>query len=156
MVHDRSPSPLTFICINAECTMSILDTDPQSTIEAFQSVDAEKWKQAMEEEYHSLIKNNTWTLVDIPKNKTIIPCKWVYKTKTDENDIIARYKARLVIKGYKQTKRVDYHETYAPVVRYSSIRYLIGVAAKYNMKIHQLDAISVFSQGEIEEETFMS
>lgn len=65
------------------------------------------------------------------------------------------YKARLVIKGYKQVKGIDYQEVYAPVVRYCSIRYLIGLAVKYGLQIHQMDAVTAFLQGEIDSEVYM-
>jgi hypothetical protein len=37
------------------------------------------WKQAMDDEYRSLIKNKTWHLVPPQKGSNIIDCKWVYK-----------------------------------------------------------------------------
>jgi hypothetical protein len=35
----------------------------------------------MQEEYKSLLKNDTWDLVPIPLGKKISRCRWVYKTK---------------------------------------------------------------------------
>lgn len=136
--------------------MRLLDDDPQDHTEALNSENSELWKQAMETEYKSLIENNTWSVIDLPVGKKVIPCKWIFKTKRDDAGNISRYKARLVIKGFKQTKGIDYHEVYAPVIRYSSIRYLIGLAAKYKLKIHQMDAISAFLQGVVDEEIYMS
>ncbi|KAG7299880.1 hypothetical protein JYU34_016900 [Plutella xylostella] len=146
----------SFACMNGEFTMGIIDKDPQSLSEALQSNKADKWMEAMKEEHNSLLLNNTWTLVDLPPNKKVIPCKWVYRTKSDEHGNITRYKARLVIKGFQQKKGIDYHEIYAPVVRYSSMRYVIGLAAKHDLKIHQLDAVSAFLQGDIDEDIYMA
>lgn len=145
----------SFMCMIGESTTSLLNNDPQSLDEALKSDNAEKWKESIHNEYQSLLKNNTWSLVDLPINKKKIPCKWVFKTKTDENGSVVSYKARLVIKGYQQTKGIDYHEIYAPVVRYTSIRYLIGLAVKYGLKICQMDAVTAFLQGDVEEEIFM-
>lgn len=78
------------------------------------------------------------------------------KSKTNEKGDIVRFKARLVIKGYAQKKGNDYDEVYAPVVRYTSIRYLLALAAKYNLEIFQMDAISAFLQGDIDTEIYMS
>lgn len=153
---DPPQDDASFMCMNSESAMSILDKDPQSLSEALQSNKAEQWIHAMKEEHKSLLDNNTWTLVDLPKNKKVIPCKWVYKTKTDEKGNVSRLKARLVVKGYQQKKGIDYHEIYAPVVRYTSIRYVIGLAVKYNLKIHQMDAVTAFLQGDIEENIYMS
>lgn len=54
----------------------------------------------MKEEYNALIKNKTWKLVPIPKDKNIIGCKWIYKLKNNAGGTIHKYKSRLVAKGY--------------------------------------------------------
>lgn len=78
----------------------------------------------MDEEYKSLLENNTWELTTLPANKRPIPCKWVFKTKTDENGQIVKFKARLVIKGCSQRPGIDYTEVFSPVVKLASLRYL--------------------------------
>ena len=67
-----------------------------------------------------------------------------------------RYKARLVIKGYKQIHGIDYTDVYAPVARLTSVRYLFGIAVKYHLHIEQLDAVTAFLQGDIDVELYMS
>lgn len=148
--------PVSYMCLSNESAMSVLDCDPQSTEEALKSELAQQWRDAMDVEYESLLENDTWILTDLPKGKRAIPCKWVYKTKRNENGEIVKYKARLVIKGYKQRKDIDYQEVFAPVVRYTSLRCLVATAAKYDLKIHQMDAISAFLQGDVEEELYMT
>uniref|UniRef100_A0A2A4JA71 Integrase catalytic domain-containing protein n=1 Tax=Heliothis virescens TaxID=7102 RepID=A0A2A4JA71_HELVI len=130
--------------------------DPDSVKEALSSDNAENWKNAMDEEFQSLIRNNTWILTDLPPGKKALPCKWIFKTKTDETGAVNRHKARLVIKGYTQRKGVDYNEIYSPVVRYTSVRYLIALAARYNLDIDQMDAITAFLQGDLENEIYMT
>lgn len=131
-------------------------SDPQTLDEALSSSHADQWREAMQEEYESLIKNGTWSLVDLPPGKRALPCKWVFKSKTNEKGDIARFKARLVIKGCAQRRGNDYDEVYAPVVRYTSVRYLLALAAKYNLDIFQMDAIGAFLQGDIDTEIYMS
>lgn len=130
--------------------------DPDSVKEAVSSDNAENWKNAMDEEFQSLISNNTWILTDLPPGKKALPCKWIFKTKTDETGAVKRHKARLVVKGYTQKKGVDYDEIYSPVVRYTSVRYLIALAARYNLDIDQMDAITAFLQGDLENEIYMT
>jgi Reverse transcriptase (RNA-dependent DNA polymerase) len=62
----------------------------------------------MREELDALEKNKTWVIMQLPKNKKSVGCKWVYKIKYNSNEIIERYKARLVAKGYTQTYGIDY------------------------------------------------
>jgi hypothetical protein len=61
---------------------------------------SEKWKEAMKDEINSLAKNATWDLVEIPRNRKTVGCKWVNKLKKGVDDKVERYKARLVPKGY--------------------------------------------------------
>ena len=66
-----------------------------------------------------------------------------------------RYKARLVAKGYTQKYGEDYTETFSPVVRYSSIRALLAFAVQNDMMIHQMDAVTAFLNGKLDEEIYM-
>lgn len=130
-------------------------TDPQTVEEALTSPQGAEWKKAMDDEYCSLMKNETWTLTDLPPGKKALPYKWVFKTKTDQSGNVLRYKARLVIKGYAQRWGTDYEEIYSPVVRYTTLRYLFALAAKYGLNIDQMDAMSAFLQGDIDREIYM-
>ena len=47
-----------------------------------------------------------------------------------ENGEVDKYKARLVIKGYKQEYKIDYTEVFAPIVRHDTIRLLIALVAQ--------------------------
>jgi len=53
----------------------------------------------MKEEMDALERNKTWDLVELPKDKKVVGCKWVYKLKKGDDDKIERYKERLVEKG---------------------------------------------------------
>lgn len=147
--HQRRLRGNNFMCVTPI-------TDPQTVKEALSGPDAQHWREAMDEEYKSLKDNNTWNLTTLPSNKHAIPCKWIFKTKTNENGVIIKYKARLVINGCFQKKGIDYNEVFSPVVRLSSLRYLFATAAKYDLDIIQMDAISAFLQGDIEEEIYMT
>lgn len=129
--------------------------DPVSVKQAMISNNREDWKVAMCDEYDSLIENQTWSLVDLPNGRKPINNKWVFKTKTDSDGKIMRFKARLVAKGCSQREGIDYDETFSPVVRYASIRFLVSLAAKLNLDVEQMDAVTAFLQGDIEEEIYM-
>lgn len=129
--------------------------DPKSVEEALSSANAAQWKLAIEAEYQALQENRTWTLVDRPKDRKVMQCKWVYKAKRDLSGNVDRFKARVVLKGYQQRRGVDYTETYSPVVRHSSLKYLLAVAVQRGMKVDQMDAISAYLQGTLYEEIYM-
>nr|GEW35429.1 retrovirus-related Pol polyprotein from transposon TNT 1-94 [Tanacetum cinerariifolium] len=78
--------------------------------------------------------------------------KWVIRNKLDENGIVSRNKARLVAQGYNQQEGIDYDETYALVARLESIRILLAYACALDFKLFQMDVISAFLNGFINEE----
>jgi hypothetical protein len=105
---------------------------------------AEFWKAAMQEEHHSLLENDTWQATDrIPYEKNAIGSKWVFKTKRNP-DGSTRFKACLVIKGYEQRRGQDFDETYAPVGKLTTLRYLLGLAAKQRWSINHMDVATAF------------
>lgn len=59
-----------------------------------------QWEEAIKEELKSLNENQTWEIVQMPKNKNIVDCKWVLTIKNDSDGNLTRYKARLVAKGF--------------------------------------------------------
>ena len=120
-----------------------------------EAVKDEKWIQAMEEEIQAIKKNDTWELASLPCGHQAIGVKWVYKAKKNSKGDVERYKARLVVKGYKQKQGVDYDEVFAPVARLETIRLLLSLAAQNHWKIHQMDVKSAFLNGNLVEEVYI-
>jgi len=99
--------------------------------------------------------NGTWELVDPPVGCRPIGLKWVYKVKRDERGAIAKYKARLVARGFVQREGIDFEEVFAPVARMESIRLLLAMVATKYWRIHHLDVKSAFLNGELAETVFV-
>ncbi|GKC04637.1 retrovirus-related pol polyprotein from transposon TNT 1-94 [Tanacetum coccineum] len=91
-----------------------------------------EWHQAMKEEYDALMKNRTWSLVPRASNTNFVDGKWEYMLKQDKNGAITRYKARFVTKGFRQQPGIDFHETFNPVVKSTTIRAVLSLAVTNN------------------------
>ena len=89
--------------------------------------DALPWKKAIQIKLQSILKTQTWELVDLPSGSKPIGYKWIFKIKYFPYGSIEKYKARLVAKGFSQKQNVDYFDTFDLVTRISSIRILIAL-----------------------------
>nr|GEW94851.1 retrotransposon protein, putative, Ty1-copia subclass [Tanacetum cinerariifolium] len=93
-----------------------------------------------------------------PPQEEVVPIrrsKWIFKKKTDMDGIVHTYIARLVAKGYTQTYRVDYEETFSPIADIRVIRILIAIAAFYDYEIWQMDVKTAFLNGYLDENIYM-
>nr|GEW59915.1 feruloyl CoA ortho-hydroxylase 1 [Tanacetum cinerariifolium] len=106
----------------------------------------------MKEEYDALVKNETWSLVPRASNTNVVYGKWVYMLKRDKNGVITCYKARFVAKGFRQQPRIDFHGTFSPVVKSTTIRAVLSLAVTNNWPLRQLDVHNAFLHGNIKEQ----
>ena len=110
-----------------------------------------EWRYAMKHEFDALIKNQTWELVPPDPTKNIVSCKWLFRIMRNIDGSIDRYKARLVAKGFTQRPGVDFHATFSPVVKPTTVRIVLSVALRHNWHLCQLDVNNAFLQGYLEE-----
>jgi hypothetical protein len=73
------------------------------------------WKDAMIEEYQSILNNDVWDIVPRPERKSVVTSKWIYKIKHATDGSVEKYKTRFVARGLSQIVGVDYDETFAPI-----------------------------------------
>ena len=109
----------------------------------------------MDDELDSIKKNKVWELVELPKGRKPIGCKWIFKKKFKYDGTLDKYKARLVAKGYTQKPGVDYEETYSPMAKFVSIRIIMALVAKLGLELFQFDVKTAFLNGELKEDIYM-
>ncbi|GJP75378.1 hypothetical protein CLOP_g5831 [Closterium sp. NIES-67] len=129
--------------------------EPKTREEALNGPNGEKWKASEDEEFGSLIENETWDLCDLPPGKKAITSKMIYRHKYGPEGELTRYKSRLVARGFQQTKGKDYDEVFAPVGKGTTLRVLLAIAALLGWKIRQMDIVTAFLNGIIMEEVYM-
>jgi hypothetical protein len=113
------------------------------------------WLIAMDEEYKSLLKNNTWTKMALPPGRKSIGLKWVLKLKRLPDGRMDKYKARLVVKGYKQVEGVDYSLLFAPVAKRTSLLYFLHFVAAQDLECHAIDFTTAFLNGSLAEDIYV-
>lgn len=112
------------------------------------------WNNAMTKEIDAFEVNKTWDIMGLPSNKVAIGSQWVYKTKFNSDGMVERYKVRLVVNGNKQVEG-NYNETFAPVVRLTTVRTLLRLVAANDWEVYQMDVNNAFLHGDLEEEVYM-
>ena len=94
-------------------------------------------------------------MVPTPPGVKPIKSRYVYRRKCNKDGSIKKYKARLVALGYGQVSRVDVFNTFAPVVKSSTVRLLHTLAFIYSMHVHQLDVSNAFCYADIKSDVYM-
>jgi hypothetical protein len=146
----RSDDPLDLIQAGAAST-----AEPTSYRQSPQRSDADLWHTACEEEMEAHRLNGTWEIVKLPPGKRAIGSRWFVKVKHHADGSLDRYKSRLVAKGYSQCPGFDFKETFAPTVRYSTIRIVLALAALEDLELRSVDISHAYLNGTLEEEIYM-
>jgi len=113
------------------------------------------WRSAMFEEYDALVCNGTWELVPPDGITNVVGCRWFYRIKRHSDGSINKFKARLVAKGFHQRLGVDYHKTFSPVVKPTTVRLVLSLAVSRGWSLKQLDINNAFLQGHLSETVYM-
>jgi hypothetical protein len=86
-------------------------------------------------EYGALMSHGTWDLVPRPQGSNVVTSKWFFTHKFRADGTFDRYKARWVLRGFTQRPRVDYDETFNPVVKPTTMRTVLATAVSHNWLI---------------------
>lgn len=147
----RVPNPRYANVATTSTTPSPPTSTPSSVCAALRDPE---WRAAMQEEFNALQGNGIWTLVPRPPNANIITEKWIFKNKLNPDGTLERRKARWVVRGFSQRPRIDFHQTFSPVVKPSTIRTVLHLAATLRWPMHQLDIKNAFLHGDLAERVY--
>ena len=129
---------------------------PANIDEALSGPDKDNWMAALQEELNSLKEMGTLDApAPLPKGRKALPGRWVLTLKLDSNGDVARYKARWVVKGFKQIEGLDFNETFSSTVKGAAVRMLIALCAKYDYEMEQSDVTSAFLESHLKEEVWV-
>jgi len=161
-IADIQPSPLSLtdeVVFAVSSGIAMLEQQTPTTYrEAMASPDAAKWRASMDKEMASCEKKGVWTLVarkDLPSGANVLPNKWVYKIKVDQDGSLTEFKSRITPKGFRQKEGVDFFEVFAATGRYKSMRLGLSLTARWDHELVQFDVPTAFLNADMEEEVYM-
>ncbi len=109
---------------------------------------AEFW-QAMRLEFNTLLNEfDCWDYVPNP-GKNVLRSTWAFKIKRYPDGRVKKFKARFCARGDMQKEGIDYFETWAPVVMWSTVRIVMVLAAKLDLVSVQCDITAAFIHGKV-------
>ena len=113
----------------------------------------------MEQEMEQLESLNPWDVVSRKeadeRGIKVLPSTWAFKRKRYPNGSVRKLKARFCIRGDRQEEGIDYFETYAPVVSWSTVRLLLVLSVTLGLATKQVDYTLAFVQAGIKEEVYV-
>lgn len=95
------------------------------------------------------------TLTELPPGHHAISSKWIFKLKPAHGNILERYKARLVACGFQQREGVDYHETFASIAKYNTIKIITSLAGTMGWDIHHMDVKTAYLNSHLKEKVYV-
>jgi hypothetical protein len=128
------------------------------TYEQAMKWDPVRWGDAVKQELQSQVSLGVWTVVDaasVPPGRNTVGSRWVLSVKEKPDGSVDRFKARLVAQGFSQVEGLDYTETYAPVVRMTTLRTMLAVATHHRYSVFQVDVKTAYLNSPLDEEIYM-
>jgi hypothetical protein len=115
----------------------------------------ELWKEAIQIELTALIANGTWEAIVPPKGSNIVTRKWVFKAKMHIDGSLDKLKARIVARGFSQMWGTDYTDTFAPTMRFDTLRLFLVIVALEDLECHQVNVNNAFTESFLKEKIYM-
>lgn len=109
-----------------EEALATTNGEPDSIQEALRGPEKREWKDAVEKELTQVEGLHTYDIIPTPPGVNVAKNRYTFRLKKDDQGRIVRYKARLVLKGFSQIYGIDFHETFAPTVRLTTLRALLS------------------------------
>ncbi|MBW0491692.1 hypothetical protein O181_031407 [Austropuccinia psidii MF-1] len=134
---------------------TVVNKAPCSFREAMSSSKSNDWLLAMQNEFASLEKHGVLEEVELQKNLCLLDATWVFREKTNALGNFMERKAHLCVQGFLQVENLDFHKTFAPTGRLSTLWFLLGYCAYHDFDLHQMDVKTAFLHGDLNEDLFI-
>jgi hypothetical protein len=89
---------------------------------------------------------------DSQRHTQKLPLMWVFTYKFNEDGLLYKYKARLVVRGDLQE---DWGDTYAATLAARVFRFLMALAAAFGLKAYQYDVLNAFLNAPLDKPVYV-
>ena len=138
-------------------TVSPDDKEPQTIKQAYSLPDKDKWREAVDAELDMIRKFNVFSEpVPLPAGVKPLSQRWVFKRKRDHHGNVIKHKARLTPQGCYQHFGSEYSDTYAPVARMCTLRYVMSLACLLQLQTSSCDFTNAFLNAELHEDVYLN
>ncbi|GJU26334.1 retrovirus-related pol polyprotein from transposon TNT 1-94 [Tanacetum coccineum] len=114
-----------------------------------------RWIGSMKKELLQFKRLDVWVLVPPSDHIKPLTLKWLFKNKNEEENTVIRNKTRLVVRGYRQEKGIDFEESFIPVARMEGIRIFLACVAHKSFTAFQMDVKTAFLHGTLKEDMYV-
>lgn len=151
--YDKVDTNIAFYLTEFNASYAIDVGDPTSFNDVLNHPLKDDWLKSMKIEVDKLEQLGTWEYCIPPPNANITGSHFVYRTKHEQGKV-TELKSRLVAQGYSQRDGIDFYsdDTFAPVARMSSMRFVLTLAASQGFEIVQLDIKSAYLYGKVNDD----
>ncbi|KAM1696924.1 hypothetical protein ACFX13_031796 [Malus domestica] len=127
------------------------DIEPRSVDECRRRTDWSNWKQAIQVKLNLLAKLKVFGPVALTLSHVKpIGHKWVFFRKLNDKNKLVHYNARLVAQDFSQHPRIDYDETYSPIIDVITFLYFTSLVVFEKLSIQLIDVVTVYLCGDLD------
>ena len=130
-------------------------SDNPNWYQAMNGPDADGYWEAMELEINTLIDLAAWKEVRLDRSYNVLDSTWAFKCKRYPDGRVKKLKARFCVRGDQQIEGIDFFETFAPVVQWSTIRLMLVLSQRLGLATAQVDYTAAFVQAKIDEDVYV-
>ena len=149
--------PIAAQCLATGASVSPDEQEPNTIKQAYARPDRQQWREAVDSEWDMVNKFAVLSEpMPLPDGTKALNCRWVFKRKRDHHGNVVKYKARLTPQGCFQHFGVDYSDTYAPVARMTTLRYVLALACLLSLQTTSLDFTNAFLNAPLHDDVYIN
>lgn len=109
----------------------------------------------MAQEMDSILKNRTWSLVDLSLGRKLVNAQWVYEIKPTLDGKLDKFKVKLVVKTYEQKTRIDLNDFFVLAIKCNVMRLIMALVVHKKCELLHLNVKTMFLNRCMNEDAFI-